>query len=137
MKIDVLILAQPSRERDSLKLILGTHPGLGRVLIADDMAPAASLISAQSPTLVILLQYPSAAHALRYARYFKALVSRCRCAVVSEASHFRQLAQSPDLDHVLLEGFQTKQVFSILDQMIAQSNPSQPNHLTALRRNQP
>ena len=114
----VVIISEPSRERESLQLVLASNGQIGRVSLIADSANAAPGLAEVQPALVIILQALPAEAMLRFVQDVKAACPQSGCVVVAENDTYQQLLQSREPDAVFYRGFSTEHLFAVIDRLL-------------------
>ena len=99
------MVAPEGRLRDSLSALLATHAHIAVVGEADDELSARTMVTEQSPAVVLLHTDLPGETAWNLLRWIKETQPRIRCLVLAGGLKKQQLARDNRADAVLLNGF--------------------------------
>lgn len=118
-----LIVAKPSRIRDSLRALLRAMPSVKIIRQVDDGSTALEMVMAHHPTLMLLGSNLPDDELKTLLTQTKTIQPHTRCIVLAATSHQQWIARNFGADSVLFAGFPAAAFFTTIEQLLAE----QPN----------
>ncbi len=113
-----LIIAPPSRWRDSLRVLLLASGKITHVSQVDDALTHLPDITAPPPDLVLLSARSSDGSLWQTVRELKRQCPQMRCVALVHTRDQERLAREAGVDALLPEGFTTEELFSVIETVI-------------------
>lgn len=128
----VLIIARPSRRRDSLAALVASIAQVGRVSQADHPHAAWAIIQHNPPTLILFDSAAADEAAWSLLSQIKLAQPHLGSIVLADNLQHQQQAQVIGVDQVLLTGTSASEFFATIEQLIVRcSPPLAPNPASA------
>jgi DNA-binding NarL/FixJ family response regulator len=117
--VPVLIIARPSRRRDSLRTLLKATPRLRIVDQVDDASSALKMVAEHRPGLLVLDAGLPDDGVWMVLRQVKAEWHQTRCLVLVDTIQQRQMAETANADGILVNGFSIDEFFTAIDRLLS------------------
>lgn len=117
-----LIVAKPSRIRDSLRALLRATPSVNVITQVDDGSSALEMIMAHHPTLMLLGSNLPDDELKTVLKQTKATQPQTRCIVLAATSQQEWIARNFGADSVLFAGFPAAAFFTTIEQLLSEQN---------------
>lgn len=115
-----LIVAEPGRLRDAWRALLVAVPGIGEVLMADDVQQALALVERHHPGLVLVDVDVRNGDTPAVVQRIKRLQPGVRCIVLTCCTGQESPAAAIDADAVLVKGFAAERLFETVSRVLGE-----------------
>jgi DNA-binding NarL/FixJ family response regulator len=119
-----LIVAAPSRKRNSLRTLLRAVPQITIIDLVDDVSSVLESNGDHSPDLLVLDLSLSVNGIWTMLEQIRAEWPQTRCIVLVETIQQRQMAQEANVDGVLFNGFSTDKFFALVERLLPRGDSS-------------
>ena len=119
-----LIVAAPSRKRDSLRTLLRAVPRLTIIDLVDDASFVLESNGDHPPDLLVLDLSLSVNGTWTVLEQIRAKWPQTRCLVLVETIQQRLMAQAAHVDGVLVNGFSTDKFFALVERLLFRGDGS-------------
>ncbi len=124
--IDVLIVAQPSRFQDGLKVIIQALDWVERIDTVTQWTAVSDYIQRYQPALVIYDVHDLGAMTWVEAGSLRLSCEKTKCIAIIDRAQQRELTQALGADAILLRGFTTELLYSTMRTLIVAYDPAVP-----------
>jgi len=115
-----LIIAPPGRFRDSLRVLLRAGDQISLIGQADNGSSGLKMIDANRPFLVLLDAGLPDGCTWDVLKQIKREWPQVRCLVLTHTQEQQRIAQTAGADRILMDGFTTESLFSIMQTLISE-----------------